>query len=269
MDHTHQKEILRGFAVHPQWRAALENIRVVLVGTTHPGNIGAIARVMKNTGLSRMVLVATVECGPETESLTIAGRAYDIIESADRTATLEEALTGTILACGTSGRLSEKRSFSKTPDESAGELLNVALLGPVAVVFGRESRGLTNEELKLCTHHMVIPTDGAYASLNVSHAAAIIGYELFKNACRPTGVKAMLTQPAQVDVREGMYKHIETTLIESGFFEEGNSLIMMREIRRILNSAQLDDRDARIIRGVFRKMGNAVRFARSGANSTE
>jgi len=131
----------------------------------------------------------------------------------------------------------------------------------VACVFGREARGLTNEEIKLCTHHMVVPTDAEFASMNIAHACAITAYEIFKRACRPRGVQMRKFQPASVEEREAMFQHIQTVLTRAGFLEKTGPLRMMRDIRRILNSAQMDNRDAKIIRGIFRKMGNMVRIA--------
>ena len=135
-----------------------------------------------------------------------------------------------------------------------------ARVGPVACVFGREARGLTNEEIKLCTHHMVVPTDADFASMNIAHACAITAYEIFKRACRPRGVQIRTFQPASVEEREAMFQHIQTVLTRAGFLEKTGPLRMMRDIRRILNSAQIDNRDAKIIRGIFRKMGNMVRI---------
>jgi TrmH family RNA methyltransferase len=135
-----------------------------------------------------------------------------------------------------------------------------AQVGPVAFVFGRESRGLTNDELKLCTHHLIIPTDREFASLNVAHAAAIVAYEIFKVACRPVGYQVRDFRPASIDTREKMYEQMERVLIQAGFLDASNPLRMMREIRRIFNSAKMDERDVTIVRGIFRKIGNLVRL---------
>lgn len=250
------QRLQRGFSVHPDWEKPLDNIRIILVGTTHPGNIGAVARVMKNMALKHLTLVSSTEDGPETDAYAMASGAYDVVESSRRSHDLASALSATIMAVGTSGRLGEKRIAAQTPDATVPEILHNAEMGPVAIVFGRESRGLTNEELKLCSHHMVIPTDYRFASMNVAHAVAVVAYEVFKMCCRPTGPKARTIRPATMENREKMYAHIERVLIRSGFLDRSNPLRMMRDIRRILNSASMDDRDVKIIRGIFRKMGN-------------
>jgi TrmH family RNA methyltransferase len=262
---TPSRKAQRGFRVHPDWADALTNVRVVMVGTTHAGNIGAVARVMKNMGLKDLTLVSSTDYGPDTEAPAMASGAYEIVEHSRLFSDLKEALSDTIMAVGTSGRLGGKRGAALSPDEVIPELMRRAQEGPVACVFGRESRGLTNEEMKLCTHHMIIPTDAEFASMNVAHAAAVTMYEIFKIACRPVGFQVRKRVPASVEVREEMYAHIESVLLKAGFLNRSNPLRMMRDIRRILNSADMDARDATIIRGIFRKVGNMIRIAEEKA----
>jgi TrmH family RNA methyltransferase len=250
----------RGFAVHPEWASALKNVRFVLVETTHPGNIGAVARVMKNMGVENLTLVSSTSCGPESDAFSMASGAYDIVERATRVGNLRQAVSDCIAAVGTSARLGRKRWTALTPEQIIPELMERARVGPVACVFGRESRGLTNEEIKVCTHHMIIPTDMRFASMNIAHAAAVAAYEIYKVACRAVGFAVWKYTPASVRSREQMYDHIETVLVRARFLEFSNPLRMMRDIRRILNSAQLDERDVKVIRGIFRKIGNVVRI---------
>jgi tRNA (cytidine32/uridine32-2'-O)-methyltransferase len=254
------RKVQRGFRPHPDWGIALENVRIIMVGTTHPGNIGAVARVMKNMGLGKLTLVSSTDCGPETEAFNMASGAYDIVEQASRSTDLKEALAETTMVAGTSGRLGGKRVTAQTPAELIPRLMRQALLGPVACVFGRESRGLTNEELKLCTDHLIIPTDAEFASMNVAHAAAVVAYEMFKVASNAVNFQAKRTKPASVETREGMYEHIQSVLLRAGFLNESNPLRMMRDIRRILNTAAMDERDVKIMRGVFRKIDNRMRM---------
>ncbi len=258
---TASRLIQRGFRVHPEWAAALENIHVILVGITHAGNIGAIARVMKNMGLHKLTLVSSTSCGPESEALAMASGAYRLVEQAQRIDDLRVALEQTIMAVGTSGRLGGKRTNAGTPTEVIPMLVDQALVGPVACVFGRESKGLTNEELKLCTHHMIIPTDAHFASMNIAHAAAVTAYEIFKITSMPVGFQARKARPASVKSREDMFQHIEDVLTRAGFLDRSNPLRMMRDIRRIFNSADVDDRDVKIVRGLFRKISNTIRIA--------
>lgn len=264
-----ENKIQRGFSIHPDALEILKNIRFVMTGITHPGNIGATARAMKNMGLSKLVIVDSADFGPSTDAFSMASGAYGIVEAAQVAETLEEALVGAIMSIGTSGRLSGQRLHAKTPEELIPELLSKAQLGKVTIVFGRESRGLTNDEMKLCTHHLIIPTASVFASMNVAAAAAIVGYEIFKVSSRPVGFQAKKFTPASSEVREQMFDHIEQTLLQAGFLNGKNPLRMMREIRRILNGADLDDRDATIIRGVFRKIGNMIRISNERKSSEE
>jgi TrmH family RNA methyltransferase len=236
-------------------------VQFVMVGITHAGNIGAVARVMKNMGLQNLTLVSSTDSGPETEAFPLASGAYDIVERARFCETLEEAVAHVGMSVGTSGRLGGKRVAARVPAEVIPELLESALAGPVAVVFGRESRGLTNEQMKLCTHHLIIPTNAEFASMNVANAAAVIAYEIFKAASVPVHFQAKKLIPASVEAREDMYEHMESVLIRAGFLDPGNPLRMMRDVRRIFNSAAMDDRDVKIVRGIFRKISNMMRIA--------
>lgn len=254
------RKVQRGFRVHPDWTSALENIRIILVGTTHPGNIGGVARVMKNMGLRKLKLVSSTECGPDTDAFAMASGAYDIVSNAQTFNGLSEALADSVMAVATSARLGGKRTTGKTPPEIIPEIMNKASTGEVSIVFGRESRGLTNEEMKLCDYHTIIPTDGDFASMNLAQAVAVICYEIFQIACQPVGFQALSFHPAPIESREQMYKHIEKVLIRIGFLPRKNPLRMMRDVRRILNSALIDERDVRIIRGIFRKVDNTFRL---------
>lgn len=255
------RHVQRGFSVSGQFVGALRNVKIVLVGTTHAGNIGATARVMKNMGLEKLGLVASTDCGPNTEAKSMSSGAYEIVENALFFESLEYALKDTVMSVATSGRLGSKRTSSRTPEELAPEILKMSQLGEVAIVFGRESRGLTNAEFTLCDHHMIIPTDSRFASMNLAQSVAVTAYEIFKAACKPVGFQVDRFKPVDSRTREDMYSHIETVLVRSGFLNISNPLRMMREIRRILDSARLDSRDAKIIRGVFRKIDGMIRIA--------
>jgi len=258
---TASRHVQRGFAVHRDWAAALDNVRFVLVGTTHPGNIGAVARVMKNMGLRNLTLVSSTYCGPDTDAWATSSGAYNLVETARSVPDLAEALHDTVMSVAMSARLGGKRTGALSPEQTAPALMAEATTAPVAVVFGRESRGLTNEEMKLCTHHTIIPTDREFASMNVAHAAAVIGYEIFRIASRPVGFQVRKTRAASIETRELMYEHIEGVLLRAGFLDRSNPLQMMRDIRSILNRADMDDREVRVIRGVFRKIDNMIRIA--------
>jgi tRNA (cytidine32/uridine32-2'-O)-methyltransferase len=251
---------LRGFDLSNSCEYALQNIHIVLVETTHPGNIGATARVMKNMGLRNLSLVSPTAFGADTEAFPMSSGAYGIVKEARTYLTPADALHSMIMVVGTSARLSTKRRNAKTPDEIVPDLLEKAVEGPVAIVFGRESNGLNNEELKLCTDHMIVPSDSRFASLNLAQAVGIIAYEIFKRVSRSKGFQARKSRPASTESRERMYTHIEELLLRVRYLEESNPLRMMREIRRIMNTAQMDDRDTTIVRGMIRKISNAIKI---------
>jgi TrmH family RNA methyltransferase len=253
------RTIHRGFAVHPDWAPALKNVQVVLVGVTHSGNIGAVSRVMKNMGLESLRLVYSTDSGPATEAFGMSSGAYDVIEKAGRYSDLSRALSDVVMAVAASSRLGRKRAAPLTAAEAAPAILNSALKGKVACVFGRESRGLTNEEIKLCTHAMIVPTNAEFASMNIAQSCAVVFYEMFKIACRPINFQLRPGRPASVEELEGMFSHIESALEKVGFLRPWNHSEMMRDVRRILNAASLDERDVRMVRGMFRKIVNKVR----------
>ncbi|MGC8603902.1 MAG: RNA methyltransferase, partial [Desulfomonilaceae bacterium] len=142
------RRVQRGFRIHSDWEHALENVRIVLVGTTHPGNIGGAARVMKNMGLKKLRLVSSTAYGPDTDAFPMASGAYEIVSNAEIFHHLGQALGNSVMAVATSARLGGKRITAKTPSEIAPHIMDKAQVGEVSIVFGRESRGLTNEEIK-------------------------------------------------------------------------------------------------------------------------
>ncbi len=159
-------------------QGVLQNIRVVLVNTSHPGNIGGAARAMKNMGLSRLVLVDPEEF-PSPKALARASGANDLLDNAQVVSTLEEALVGCSLVLGTSARDRRIPWPLLDPRECASKSLEqVALGGEVALVFGREYAGLTNEELQRCQFHVHIPSDPEFGSLNLAAAVQVLTYEV-------------------------------------------------------------------------------------------
>lgn len=195
--------------------------------------------------------------------------AYDLIERAERFSSPVEALSDVVMAAAATSRLGRKRSAPLTAAEAAPLMLETARLGKVACVFGRESRGLTNEEIKLCTHTMIIPTYAEFASMNLAQSCAVVCYEMFKIASKPVGFQLRQGQPASVGELEGMFAHIETALAKTGFLQPWNHAEMMRDLRRIFQRASPDEREVRIIRGVFRKMVNRIRILEDRPAETE
>ena len=238
----------------------LANIRIVLVGTTHPGNIGASARAMKNMGLSRLYLVEP-RYFPHADATARASGADDLLAGARVCPGLDEALEGCRLVIGASARLRSLAWSQLDPRACAGNLLGEAAAGPVALVFGRESSGLSNAELDRCHHLVHIPTNPEYSSLNLAQAVQVLAYEIF-SAHHAAGEVA---EPAPVelataDMMEGFFQHLWQTMEEIGFANPQQSTRLRRRLRRLFLRARPEVEELNILRGIL----SAVQGRRSG-----
>lgn len=248
---------------------SLQNIRVVLVNTSHAGNIGGAARAMKNMGLSRLVLVDP-EDFPSPNAVARASGATDILDSARVVATLEEALAGCSLVLGTSARdrripwplLDPRECASVSVEQSAGG-------GEVALVFGREYAGLTNEELQRCQYHVHIPSDPQFSSLNLAAAVQVLAYEVrmawLAAEGRPTKVEKLETtamldaQPVTVDELENYFGHLEQTLVDIGFLDPAKPRHLMPRLRRLYGRSGVSKLEMNILRGILTETQKAAR----------
>jgi len=233
-----------------------ENIRIVLVNTTHPGNIGGVARAMKNMGFGRLSLVAPRQF-PDESALWRAASAADVLETAVVTATLEEAIADCQFVVGTSAR--ERRIPWPVQDarHCAARIAARAASEQVAVVFGREDRGLTNEELQQCNLHLHIPTADAYPSLNLAMAVQIVCYELrilalHEEHALPVEEDAHWDAPfATRENMERFYEHLEQTLAGLGFLDPTAPRQLMARLRRLYSRVRLDEMELNILRGIL------------------
>ena len=235
-----------------QLTASLARIRFVLVETTHPGNIGAVARAMKTMGLSRLELVAPRHA-PDAEALARASGADDLLERAGIHATLPDALTGCRLVSGASARLRTIEWPLLEPSACARQLLDEAAAGEVALVFGRESSGLSNVELARCHALVHIPTNPDFSSLNLAAAAQVLAYEIRRVAREERGER-ILDPPrelATADEMEGFHGHLAETLLAIGFGDPAQSHKLMRRLRRLFNRARPDRVEMNILRGIL------------------
>jgi TrmH family RNA methyltransferase len=227
----------------------LSRIRVVLVGTQHPGNIGSAARAMKNMGLGELALVAT-RAFPHREATAMASNAGDVLERARVFATLPEAVADCARVVATTAR---PRSLSvpvSTPREWASRLADGEHEGRVAVVFGRERVGLTNQELEHAQELIVVPTASDYASLNLAAAVQVVTYEL----CLAAGTdvpRGELHEPVAQDEMERFYGHLERVLVATKFLDPTNPRLLMRRLRRLYGRAAPDANEMNILRGIL------------------
>ena len=226
-------------------------VRIVLVGTSHPGNIGAVARAMKTMGLQRLVLVAPREF-PAKEASARAAGAVDVLESARVCADLGEALAGASFVVGASARLRSLAWPSMAPREAAARIVAETGSGEAAVVFGRENSGLTNEELARCHALLHIPTAPALGSLNLAMAVQVVAYELFLASGTAPALPPDRAQPAATaEEMEKFYEHLEAALIAAKFLDPDNPRHLMRRLRRLFNRAQPDSNEVNILRGIL------------------
>jgi TrmH family RNA methyltransferase len=227
----------------------LNNIYIILVGITHPGNIGAAARAMKTMGLSQMRLVQP-KIFPSVEATARASGADDILANAQIFDTLEDSLKDCHLIIGTSTRERYIAWPTLTPKACAEKSLKFG--GKVAIIFGREQSGLTNEELELCQFLVQIATNTSFSSLNVASAVQIIAYELHESFINHSGKVVEFKEPlASAEMMGYFYQHLEQTLIEIEFLDPEKPKHLMRRLHRLFNKAQLIDSEVNILRGIL------------------
>jgi len=238
------------------------DVRIILVGTTHPGNIGACARAMKNMGLSDLALVRPRHF-PHEDATARASGATDVLEAARVVETLDEALADCIYVAGASARSRTIGWPTMLPRECAAELLRQAQTGKVAVVFGPEKSGLTNDDLDRCHTLLTIPTNPDFSSLNLAMAVQVLTYELRVATLEgppPTfEPEAPLASGADL---ERFYEHLEQVLRNSGFLDPANPRHLMRRLRRLFVRAAPDSNELNILRGILA----AVDPARKGGD---
>lgn len=225
-------------------------IRIVLVETSHPGNIGAAARAMKTMGLTRLLLVNPAEF-PHPDAVARASSALDVLEGAEVVPDLEAALKGCVLVAGTSARRRGIGPPELLPRECAARLTAAAGEQDVALVFGRERTGLTNEELDRCHLLVTIPANPDYASLNLAAAVQVLAYELILARGTAPAPAESEVPLATADELERLYEHLERVALETGFLDPANPKHLMRRLRRLFNRAQPDQNELNILRGLL------------------
>ena len=234
---------------------AYENIRIVLVNTSHPGNIGAVARAMKNMRLQNLVLVDPIAEFPSGKAWARASGAVDILDRARRVATLDEAIADCQWVVGTSARLRAIPWPLLDARACAQRMTMESETNQVALVFGRENSGLTNEELDKCQYLVHIPANAEYSSLNIAAAVQVLAYEIHVAHLQQAGkgkIKPENDYPrASAEELEGLYQHFEQALVAIDFYDPDNPRQLMRRLRRLFNRAELDRMELNILRGIL------------------
>jgi tRNA (cytidine32/uridine32-2'-O)-methyltransferase len=243
---------------------SLSNVRIVLVCPSHPGNIGASARAMKNMSLQRLDLVRPDKF-PHADALARASGADDLLASAQVHDSLEQALEGCRWVVGTTARERTIGWPTLSPREFARQAHQHASAGEIAVVFGRERTGLTNEEVDRCHALVRIPGNASYSSLNLASAVQILAYEIFLGFADEIDatIDSGATIPSSHEDLERFYAHLEQVLVEIGFLDPDNPRQLMRRLRRLFNRSGLQENELNILRGILTAVQQTEHWRRS------
>ena len=230
----------------------LKNINVILVEPISGGNVGSICRSINNNGITNLSIVNPNKNIDWLEAKKLACNASDQLKNIKIYDSLKNAISKSTIVAGTSARTGFYRDSSVTIDKFSEIGLESAKNHKIALVFGREDKGLKNDELALCTHIIQIPSSKMYPSLNLSHAVHICCYELFKNSNTFTPSKEKCDE-ASSELKERMFKIWEQMLIDTEFVQQEKLNHMMLGIRRIFNRGKLTKSDTKILMGIARQ----------------
>ncbi|MFC7001085.1 tRNA (cytosine(32)/uridine(32)-2'-O)-methyltransferase TrmJ [Pseudobowmanella zhangzhouensis] len=234
----------------------LDRIRIILVNTSHTGNIGSTARAMKTMGLSSLYLVDPVSA-PDGQASALAAGAYDVLAKATIVPTLADAIADCGLVIGTSARSRTLSWPMIEPRECGLKLVAEASQYPVALVFGRENSGLSNEELQQCHFHVCIPANPEYSSLNLAAAVQTLCYEIRMASLADLPSEEIGDYPLAEDL-ERFYTHLEQTLTKTNFIVKNHPGMVMTKLRRLFNRARPEAQELNILRGILASIDKSV-----------
>ncbi|MDF7680201.1 tRNA (cytosine(32)/uridine(32)-2'-O)-methyltransferase TrmJ [Enterobacteriaceae bacterium ESL0689] len=232
----------------------LQNIRIVLVETSHTGNMGSVARAMKTMGLTHLWLVNPL-VKPDSQAIALAAGASDVIGNAQIVDTLDQALADCSLVIGASARSRTLPWPMLDPRECGIKSVDEGRSAPVALVFGRERVGLTNDELQKCHYHVAIASNPEYSSLNLAMAVQVIAYEvrmawLASQQQNQTVADEQTPYPLMADLTR-FYHHLEQTLQATGFIRANHPGQVMNRLRRLFTRARPESQELNILRGIL------------------
>lgn len=248
---------------NPMTNSPLSNIKIVLIKTTHPGNIGSVARAMKVMGLFNLYLV-NPKSFPDEQATALSSNAHDVLDNATVVSSLEQAIADCQLVIGTSARQNRSLKWQIQDARSCGiSVTKHALDGKVAIIFGTESSGLSNDELSHCHRLVYIPTNPDYRSLNIASAVQIISYECrlaMQNMCKENNTKSVQDDNKQQDTKEALvnsadmdsyFEQLETILIETTFLNPEKPRYLMPKLRRLYSRTGVTQSELKILRGIL------------------
>lgn len=233
-------------------RVRMENVTVVLCRPKFSGNVGSVARCVKNMGIGKLVVVGGEPLDREEVLQRSTHAARDVVDAMECHEDLEKAVAGCTWLVGTTGRRGSVRGPAVSPREMALRMTDLSRNNRIGLLFGPEDKGLSNEELRLCQTIVNIPTSEDFRSINLSHAVMILCYELFVAAAAPPpAFRPRLASSAEL---EGMYGHLREVLTRIGFINKQNPEYWMLHVRRLFSRVQLHAREVKIVRGICRQI---------------
>lgn len=242
----------------------LSNIRIILINTFHPGNIGSAARAMKTMGLSDLCLV-TPQRFPDPDAQSMAAGAQDVLENARVFQTLDEAIADCSMVVGTSAR-SRTHTFTRPmldTEDCCDRMVAEATAKPVALVFGQETMGLTNQELEKCHFHVSIDANPEYPVLNVASAIQILCYEIRKSELkRAANTDNQTSEAPEYPLNrelELFYEHLEKTLTDINFIIQQHPGLVMTRLRRLFNRARPESKELNMLRGILGSIQKSIK----------
>ena len=237
----------------------LDSIRIVLVETTHPGNIGSTARAMKTMGLSNLYLVNPKKY-PHQKAIELSAGADDILKKAITVKSLSDAIAPCHLVLGTSARRRDLDIPRLSPKEQASTIKSQPANHQIAIVFGREHAGLTNDELLACHYHINIPSNPEYSSLNLAQAVQIVAYEL--RVALQTEERIGLSHSSELATQnelELFYEHLKKVLVDINFLKPSNPKKLMQRLKRLFNRSKLEQGEVNILRGMLTQVQRSIK----------
>ncbi len=239
-------------------KIVLDSISVILLRPRFPENIGSVARGMKNMRIHRLTVVDG-SSPLHMNAYKLASGAEDILERAEEFPTLSEAISGMGCVVGMTSRTGKERTPLLTPKELVEKLIPISKENLIGLVFGSEKEGLSNEELSLCHLYVRIPSSESFPSLNLAQAVMVLCYELFQSSGLISRYHAPLASTEQM---EKMFEHMERTLLDIGFLESDNPKRIMRTLRRLFGRSQMEEKDVKILQGIWSRMDWILRKGR-------
>ena len=246
--------------------ASLEHVRIVLVETSHPGNIGGAARAMKTMGLGQLWLVRPGRY-PDPQAEWRAAGALDVLDQAVVVDSLDAAISDCTLVIGTSTRSRRIPWPLLTAKEIGPRIRGESTRRPIAVLFGRETSGLTNDELQRCNVHLQIPANPAYPSLNVAMAVQVVCYELYQSTLQSEDTPSAAAwdrEPATVAAVDGLLEHLQGVLTRVDFLDPTNPGQVMARLRRLFTRLRPDDTEVAILRGALTEIERSLNRTDTG-----